>query len=143
MSMNPPTPIPLGSPHIAEPPMFPRFGFEDLERASRNRRNYVRRDLACEIFLVDRQTNNVLRCRTNDISDAGIRATAPIGYGLGVGQRYEVRIASGDADRVASAEMIPSLGFASVTRLEIDVRQGDGHRVGFALKFDVPQLIPV
>lgn len=143
MSMNPPTPIPLGSPHVAEPPMFPRFGYQDLELAERNRRNYARRRLVCDIFLVDRQTNNVLRCRTDDICDAGVFATAPIGYGLAVGQRYEVRIASGDADRIASAEMIPSLGFASVTRLEIDVQRCDAHRVGFALKFDVPQLIPV
>lgn len=143
MSMKPPTPIPLGSPHVAEPPMFPRFGYQDLELAERNRRNYTRRQMACEIFLVDRQADNVLRCRTDDISDAGIYATAPIGYGLGVGQRYEVRIASGVGDRVASTEMIPSLGFASVTRLEIDVQRGDAHRVGFALKFDVPQLIPV
>ena len=143
MSMNPPTPIPLGSPHIAEPPMFPRFGYKDIERASRNRRNYLRRNMTCEIFLVDRQTNNVLRCRTSDISDAGVRATGPIGYGLAVGQRYEVRIASGGIDRIASAEMVPSLGFARVTRVELDVSEGQSHRVGFALKFDVPQLIPV
>ena len=143
MSMNPPTPIPLGSPHVAEPPMFPRFGYDDLKLAARNRRNYARRQVEYEIFLVDRQTNNVLRCRTDDISDAGIRATGPIGYGLAVGQRYEVRIASGNADRVASTDMIPSLGYATVSRLEIDVRRGDAHRVGFALRFDVPQLIPV
>ena len=143
MSMNPPTPIPLGSPHIAEPPMFPQFGYRDLDAAGQsNRRRYMRRQVDCEIFLVDRQTNNVLRCRTDDISDAGIRATGPIGYGLAVGQRYEVRIASGRADRIASMEMIPTLGFASVARLEIDVQRGS-HRVGFALKFDVPQLIPV
>ncbi len=143
MSMNPPTPIPVGSPHVAEPPMFPRFGYEALKLAGSNRRNYARRQVVCEVFLVDRQSNNVLRCRTDDISDAGIRASGPIGYGLAVGQRYEVRIASGNADRVASTDMIPSLGFATVSRLEIDVRRGDAHRVGFALRFDVPQLIPV
>jgi hypothetical protein len=95
------------------------------------------------LFLIDRNTDTVLRCRTEDVSDAGLYATAPIGYGLAIGQRYELRIASGDAHHAASAEMIPSLGFAMVTRLEIDVQRGDSHRIGFSMKFDVPQLIPV
>lgn len=143
MSTNPLTPIPLGSPHIAEPPMFPRFGFGDLDRANQKRRSYSRRKIQCELFLIDRNTDTVLRCRTEDVSDAGLYATAPIGYGIGIGQRYELRIASGDAARASSAEMIPSLGFATVTRLEIDVQRGDSHRVGFSMKFDVPQLIPI
>ena len=143
MSLNPLTPIPLGSPHIAEPPMFPRFAYRDLERSKKNLRAYARRRIRCELFLIDRNTDSVLRCRTDDISDAGLYATAPIGYGLAIGQRYELRIAPNDGARSSSAEMVPSLGFATVTRLEIDVQRGDSHRVGFAMKFDVPQLIPV
>jgi hypothetical protein len=143
MSTNPLTPIPLGSPHVAEPPMFPRFGFDDLDRERANKRTYSRRKIQCELFLIDRNTDTVLRCRTEDISDAGVYATAPIGYGLAVGQRYELRIACVNGSHAASAELIPSLGFATVTRLEIEVQRGDAHRVGFSMKFDVPQLIPV
>ena len=143
MSANPLTPIPLGSPHIAEPPLFPRFGYADLDRAKSNKRSYARRKIQCELFLIDRNTDSILRCLTEDISDAGLYATAPIGYGLAIGQRYELRIACGSGLRPSSAEMVPSLGFATVTRLEIDVQRGDAHRVGFSMKFDVPQLIPV
>ena len=143
MSTNPLTPIPLGSPHIAEPPMFPRFGYSDLDRDKVNKRSYSRRKIRCELFLIDRNTDTVLRCKTEDISDAGLYATAPIGYGLAMGQRYELRIACADSSGGASMEMVPSLGFATVTRLEIDVCRGDAHRVGFSMKFDVPQLIPI
>jgi len=143
MSMNPPTPIPVGSPHVAEPPMFPQFGYREIQEAGRNRRTYSRRGIRCEIFLVDQWSDSVLRCRTDDICDAGLHATGPIGFGLAVGQRYEVRIAAGETGHIATVDMIPSLGYATVTRLEIDVNGADTHCVGFGLKFDVPQLIPV
>lgn len=135
---------PIGSPHTVDPPMFPHFGFKDLsDQSSRDKRIYSRRRKACPVFLIDRQENNVMRCRAEDIGDGGLYGTSPIGYGLGVGQRYEVRIACAEDQQVSSPDLVPSLGFATVTRVEMNVDGGDHHRIGFAMKFDVPQLLPI
>lgn len=144
MYRNPPTPIPLGSPHLADPPMFDRWGLLKDDRSARDRRVYNRRDVRCDVWLMDVHSGSVVRCRTDDISDAGLRCTSPVGYGLGVGQRYEIRIASRDAAHAPSSkELLPSLGYGTVVRLELRRDMGDAHRVGFAIRFDTPQLLPV
>ena len=135
---------PIGSPHTVQPPVFPHFSFRDPEQGGPvNNRIYSRRPRTCTVYLIDRNENNVLRCRSEDIGDGGLFGTCPIGYGLGVGQRYEVRIAGADDSQVASPEQMPSLGFASVTRVEMNLDTRDNHRIGFAMKFDVPQLLPI
>ncbi|HWL92258.1 MAG TPA: hypothetical protein VNT79_01885 [Phycisphaerae bacterium] len=144
MALNfPPTPIPLGSPYLKSPPMLDRKGVIADGKLPRDQRNYTRRDLDCNLWLIDSGAQSVVRCKTDDISDAGVFASAPVGYGLGVGQRYEVRIASA-ADFISSSpHQAPSLGYGTVIRLEVDLTKGESHRVGFAIRFDVPQLIPI
>ncbi len=136
-----PTPIPLGSPHLANPPMFDRWGL-GTQRTRTDRRDYMRRTLGCDLCLLDLAGRSVLRCRTDDVSDAGIHAAAPVGFGLAIGQRYEVRMPGGspeDGDGLLGI----SLGYATVIRTEVEVGDGDSDRIGFALRFDVPQLLPV
>jgi len=135
---------PIGSPHTVEPPVFPHFSFRDPEGIGPiNNRVYSRRSKTHTVYLIDREDNNVLRCRSQDIGDGGLFGTCPIGYGLAVGQRYEVRIGGGEDATLASPEQMPSLGYASVTRVEMNLARQDNHRIGFAVKFDVPQLLPV
>lgn len=108
-------------------------------------RDYARRPLQCDVWLIESQSGSVLRCKTDDICDAGLHATAPIGFGLAVGQRYEVRIARTDgvASKTQPGHLGKSLGYATVIRTELHVA-GDRHdRVGFALRFDRPQLLPL
>ncbi|MBK8269306.1 MAG: hypothetical protein IPK83_13765 [Planctomycetes bacterium] len=143
MSMQLPTPIPVGSPYIKSPPMLDRWGLLSGDALSRDHRNYSRRDVACDIWLIDGSSQSVVRCQADDISDAGVFATAPVGYGLGVGQRYEIRIAATPEFASLSPHQAPSLGYGTVIRLEFDVAKGESHRVGIAVRFDVPQLIPV
>ncbi|MBX3396663.1 MAG: hypothetical protein KF841_14980 [Phycisphaerae bacterium] len=143
MAANLPTPIPVGSPYLQTPPMLDRWGLLAGSADKRDQRNYARRELACDLWLIDSAARSVVRCKTADICDAGVFATAPVGYGLGVGQRYEVRIASSMEYASSSPHQAPSLGYGTVIRLEFDVTRGDSHLVGFALRFDVPQLIPV
>ncbi len=143
MSYQLPTPIPLGSPYLDTPPMLDRWGVLGRDAKGRDQRIYERKKVACDLWLVEIASNYCIRCRTSDISDAGVFATAPIGFGLGVGQRYEIRIASTPEYSSTSARLAPSLGYGTVIRHEVDVTGNDSHRVGLAIRFDVPQLIPV
>ncbi|MEK6644567.1 MAG: hypothetical protein AABZ08_11730 [Planctomycetota bacterium] len=142
MAAQLPTPIPVGSPFVADPPTFDRWGLGFSKSHRVDQRDYSRVAIMRDIWLMDRQTNSVLRCRTNDISDAGLHASAPIGFGLAVGQRYEMRVGNDDAPRGISAVMAKSLGYGTVIRTEMHVG-GDLDRIGFAIRFDVPQLIDV
>lgn len=143
MLSDPPTPIPLGSPHLGKPPLFERWDRFTPRTDRRDQRVYARRPLACDVWLIDLASETVVRCKTDDVSDAGLYATSPVGYGLAIGQRYEVRIASSALAGKASPDLAPSLGYATVVRTQLEVGRGDPHRIGFALRFDVPQLIPV
>ncbi len=142
MSPNPLTPMPVGSPHVARPPLFDRWGL--LPGVNRSeKRAYSRRAAALDVWFIDIAAKTVVRCKTDNICDAGLHATSPVGYGLAVGQRFEVRIANASVSKASSPDLAPSLGYATIVRLEIDVRRDGGHRIGFAVRFDVPQLLPV
>ena len=137
-----PVPIPLGSPHIARTPAFDRWGLRIRSRNRIDQRDYQRRTVKCDIWLVDVEANSVLRCSTDEVSDAGLHASAPIGFGLAVGQRYEVRMARGEQSGKGFAPITKSLGYATIIRTEIEVGKDKPDRVGFAIRFDVPQLMP-
>lgn len=139
-SNNLPTPIPIGSPHIAKPPLFDRWG---LGRNRTDRRDFTRRPITCDVWLLDLAGRSVLRCKTEDVSDAGLRATAPVGFGLAVGQRYQVRIANAEDAALVSEHLGASLGYGTVIRTAVKIVSRDQDRIGFAVRFDVPQLLPV
>ena len=143
MLPDPPRPIPLGSPHVSKPPMFDRWGLLSGELDHREQRTYSRRKGKFDLWLIDVTSQSVVRCKTDDISDAGLHATSPIGYGLAVGQRFEARIANASNLKATSPRLAPSLGYATIVRLEINAGREEAHRVGFAIRFDVPQLLPV
>jgi len=134
---------PIGSPHVAKPPLIDRWGLGPGDAGQRDQRDYMRRRIECDMWLIDPLSQSVTRCMTGDISDAGLHATAPVGFGLAVGQRYEVRIACRQSDVTSSPHLAKSLGFATVIRARIKTGEGKPDRVGCALRFDVPQLIPV
>lgn len=137
---NLPTPIPIGSPHVVKPPLFDRWG---LGRNRTDRRDYTRRQMTCDVWLLDLSGQSVLRCKTEDVSDAGLQATAPIGYGLAVGQRFEVRIANTEDAALVSDHFGASLGYGTVIRTAVKIVTPEQDRIGFAVRFDVPQLLPV
>jgi hypothetical protein len=137
-----PTPIPVGSPHVAKPPAFEPWRWTTARSDRRERRDYARREIACDVWLIDLESQSVLRCKTDDICDAGMSASAPVGFGLAVGQRYEVRIAP-SRTAAMTPHLAASLGYATIVRSGIQVNSDRPDRVGFAVRFDVPQLIPV
>ncbi len=138
-----PTPIPIGGAHLVNPPRFSRWGLTDSRTSQLDQRDYSRQQLRCDLWLTEMESQTILRCRTDNVSDAGLHATAPIGFGLAVGQRYEARMAAGEPDLAPAGKHGPkSLGYATVIRTEMHVGDGMPDRIGFAMRFDVPQLIP-
>ena len=136
------TPVPIGGSHLVDLPTFDRWGIQRSGQSEN--RDYQRRPIQCDIWLIDSKNQVILRCRTQDVSDAGVRGSAPIGFGLAVGQRYESRMAHGGADpRSGPPTTLRSLGFGTVTRTDILVGGERPDRVTFALRFDVPQLMPL
>lgn len=144
MHLDPPTPIPLGSAHLTVPPFFDRWGIASQRTESLEKRDYERKNTQCELWLIDVGSQSILRCRTDDVSDAGLHASAPVGFGLAVGQRYEIRLSPPSSGlRPLSEQWAKSLGYATVIRTEIRVGDDKPDRVGFAVRFDVPQLLPI
>jgi len=143
MSPRLPTPIPVGTPRATSPPTFEPWRWGSGRTNRRERRDYARRQLACDLWLIDLESQSVLRCKTDDISDAGLCASAPIGFGLAVGQRYEVRIAPTPNAAPTSPHVASSLGYGTILRSGIEVLKDRSDRVGFAVRFDVPQLLPL
>lgn len=146
MSTQLPTPIPLGAAHLSSPPLFEQSGLlSGSRRFNRlDHRDYARRPVQVDVWLVDPQTQTILRCKTRDVSDAGLHAIAPIGFGLAIGQRYEARIVSTPPGKPISPNHITkSLGYGTVIRTEMQANGDHEDRIGFALRFDVPQLLPV
>ncbi len=140
---NLPTPMPIGAPYAGRPPLFDRWGIAPGRRTRTDQRDYTRRPVERDIWLLDLTGRSVIRCRTDDVSDAGLHATTPVGYGLAIGQRYEVRIAPSDDPVLASEQCGVSLGYATVIRTEVRLDGGVRDQIGFAIRFDVPQLLPV
>ncbi len=143
MLPDPVTPIRPGSPYSVNPPLFEEWNLRDRLLGHQEQRSYCRRSVSTDIWLIDGVAQRVVRCKLSDACDAGLRASSPIGYGLAVGQRYEVRIAPNISSQPTSPHLGRSLGFATIVRIELEVEDGDQHRIGFAAKFDVPQLLPV
>lgn len=137
-----PIPIPVGAPHISNPPAFERWGLGPWRANRTDRRDYTRRKSVCDLWLVDVSGQSVLRCKTDDVSDAGLRATAPIGFGLAVGQRWQIRLLPPANTRQAGQQLGVPLGCGTVVRTEIMLDPAHSDRIGIALEFDVPQLVP-
>jgi len=45
----------------------------------------------CDLWMIDHAGSTVLRCHCLESSPFGVRLRVPLGYGIGVGQRYELR----------------------------------------------------
>jgi hypothetical protein len=89
-----------------------------------------------------------VRCQCSDIGAGGLHVTAPIGYGLAVGQRYELvaehRRQSGGAPSAVCAlgyrELAEVGRYVTVVRTEMHVN-GENDSIGAALRFDQPLAI--
>lgn len=144
MSTHIPTPIPLGGSHLTAPPAFDRSSFASRRRNGLDNRSYSRRNVEVDLWLYDPKSQTILRCRTDNVSDAGLHGSAPIGFGLAVAQRFEARMANvAEHGRGGYDQLSKSLGYGTIVRTEMRINGNQEDRISFALRFDVPQLLPV
>ncbi len=111
------------------------------------RREYQRWPARSAVWLLDLEGLSVLRCQTDDLSQGGLHATVPIGYGLAVGQRYELRMkpdAPGEYEPLNDTALPPQWASCYGTIIRTRLLNFEGqHRLAFAVRFDSPQISPL
>lgn len=75
-------------------------------------------------------------CLTDNVSLHGMHVTVPVGYGVAVGQRCEVRIGAPDGSPNQTADA----AYATVVRTRM-ATDGDRHRVQVGLRLDQPVFL--
>ncbi len=77
----------------------------------------------------------------DNISEGGLRVTVPVGFGLAVGQRYEVLLRREGADDETD-DVVAEGHYGTVVRTEIRLGGvGKSDRVGVGLRFDTPIVL--
>ncbi|MCP4592179.1 MAG: hypothetical protein GY842_15710 [bacterium] len=72
----------------------------------------------------------------DNLSEGGLHLTAPIGFGMAVGQRYEVLLGQPDT---GNDPLAGEVCYATVVRTRIVLdSSGDGDRLGVGMCFDAP-----
>lgn len=100
----------------------------------RSQRRSPTRLNACLIPLS--QADEIL-CATDDVADGGVHVTVPIGYGLAVGQRFELQLAAPGATLGMGPWLTEPGCYATVVRTRMEVG-AEGGWVGVGLQFDRP-----
>jgi hypothetical protein len=101
------------------------------------RRTTTRSAVSLHACLVPLNGAAAIRCDTDDLGEDGMHVTVPLGYGVAIGQRYELQLAAPGAS-VGMGPLITGAGcYATVVRTRIHVGPG-GDRVGVGLLFDQP-----
>lgn len=103
-------------------------------------RDHLRRNTKWELWILSMPSRAILRCITDNVSQDGLHATAPVGFGLAVGQRYEIRLSNSRLPK-KSVDQVAPLGYGTVVRTEFQNSHSDCHRVGFAMRFDTPTVL--
>ena len=73
-----------------------------------------------------------------DVGEGGLSLNVPIGYGLAVGQRFEVTFTTSDGNELACVE--GECRYATVLRTEMHADQNPPG-VGVGLRFDQPLMV--
>jgi len=104
-----------------------------------DQRSSDRQGRILQAMLVRSDGAKVGPCATDNLSEGGLHLTAPVGYGLAVGQRYEVMLIASEtgSDR---AEMVNEGHFATVVRTCIHTTKEVDH-VSVGLRFDQPLFL--
>ncbi len=66
-------------------------GFQSMAANSGERQQGPGSALAGDLWMIDHAGSTVVRCRCLAASATGMRLCVPAGYGVAVGQRYELR----------------------------------------------------
>jgi hypothetical protein len=97
------------------------------------RRFEQRREVSCELWMIDHHGSTVLRCRCIEVSNNGMRLEVPLGYGVAEGQRYELRSHLPGAMSRTPLGLVSSR-WATVVRTQLEIGSHDDHvEVGVVL----------
>lgn len=110
-----------------------QWGATQLE----DRREFPRWQSLCDLWLLDLEGLTVLRCQSDDVGPGGVSATIPIGYGLAVGQRYELRVRPGETDHTVPRPHW-SACYGTIIRTKLRTQE-QRDRLSVAIRFDAPQ----
>ncbi len=93
--------------------------------------------LTTRVYTLDEQ--ELLTCHADDVGEGGMHLRAPVGYGLAVGQRYEIRF--DDEQPLPEYNHINGeRRYATVVRTEVNIN-ATPHEVGVGLRFDNPVFL--
>jgi hypothetical protein len=84
--------------------------------------------------------SEVLRFTTDEVGEGGLRFQAPIGYGLAVGQRYQVVFPDEVTER-GWGNLVGDGHYATVLRTEMHANTGPDEHVTVGLRFDHPLVL--
>ncbi|MBN1488547.1 MAG: hypothetical protein JXA69_01415 [Phycisphaerae bacterium] len=101
-----------------------------------DKRRRVRRAASRDAYLIDASGRTVLRCRVQDLSRTGMYATVPVGFGLTVGQCYDICLGRRQEPRSARRYDVASCT-GSIIRTDL-LSSEDAHYLGIAVQFDMP-----
>ncbi len=90
--------------------------------------------------LVGLNGSEVLRFTTDDVGEGGLRFKAPIGYGLAVGQRYEVVFPDEVTER-GWGNLVGDGHYATVLRTEMRADADPDEHLTVGLRFDHPLVL--
>lgn len=79
-------------------------------------------------------------CETDDLAEGGIHVTVPVGYGIAVGQRFELKLAAPGASLGMGPLLTRAGHLATVVHSRLHVHDGEDH-VGVGLRFDRPLAV--
>jgi len=104
------------------------------------RRSSPRRPLRLQTRLIPLGGLDAIECTSDDIAEQGVHVTVPIGYGLAVGQRHELILATPETSSNPERRLNGEGHYATVVRTRVLLSQG-GDRVGVGLRFDQPLVM--
>jgi len=102
-----------------------------------DRRELSRWPAQCDVWLLDLEGMTVLRCQTDNVSSGGLHCTVPIGFGIAVGQRYELRVRRPNDD-AAGARPAWAGCYGTIIRTRL-ITEGLTDRLAVAIRFDSVQ----
>lgn len=113
---------------------------ESSAAAVEERREATRMTRMAPAKLLIREGAEPIACMIHDIGESGLFLHAPASSGIGVGQRYEVVLDSGEDACLALADAFSCGCYATVVRTT-GVEDATEQSIGAGLRFDQPLIL--
>lgn len=116
-------------------------GFQPVAANPSNRPPGSGSTLAGDLWMIDHAGSTVLRCRCLAASATGMRLCVPAGYGVAVGQRYELR-GRGPGEHPPAVLRAVVASWATVVQMQ-NMTDEDGDRLDVGVAVDLVEPTPL